>query len=279
MNIKQDEITHVIDEGADRCYEYDGQKYPSVTTIIGSVLDKPAITPWAYKSGIEGALYVLQQEATAAKKLNDIQDYVLNTTPDLLANEIKTYGKDIESKKNDGGNRGLIVHEWVEAVANNKPEPNVPPEQEPFINSIYAWLEDYEPVFLESEQKIVHPGIGYAGTFDALAVISKHPPRKRHTDLTGKTCLIDFKTNNQGTVYADQHLPQVEAYAEAYTNAMGGSPIDERVVVGIGPAKDNKPKYQTTVSYANFQIFAPLVEYYKQRELVRAANPNGRKKK
>lgn len=278
MKIKQDDIIQLNHEGQDRMYEYDGELYPSVTSIIGTVLDKPAITPWAYKTGVEGALYVLQNQIAKVTKLSDAQDLLLNMTYDQLTSDIKADGKDIESKKQEGGDRGLIVHQWVEAMVNGDTLPEIPPEQKPYIESLEQWIDDYQPDFIEAEQKIVHPGLGYAGTFDAIAVIKKHPPRKRHIDLSGKKCLIDFKTNNQGAVYADQHLPQVEAYAEAYTNAMGGSNIDERVVVGIGPAKNGKAKYQTTVSYATIQIFTPLVEYYKQRELMKEANPNRRKK-
>lgn len=276
MKITQDEIFHLIDGNSDRMYEYDGQQYPSVTTIIGSTLDKPALTPWAYKTGVEGAIYAIQREVSLHGKLSTLQDWVGSLSYDSLKGDIAAYGKDIESKKTEGGDRGLAVHEWVQAYANDILT-SVEPEHQRYIDSLERWLEDYEPQFISTEQKIIHPGLGYAGTFDALAVIGKHPPRKRHKDLTGKLCLIDFKTNNQGAVYADQHLPQVEAYAEAYTNAMGGEQIDERLVVGIGPMSNDKPKYQTTVSYATINIFTPLLEYYKQRETMRAANPNKRK--
>jgi len=277
QGIKQEEIIQVVDGSADRMYEYDGKQYPSVTTIIGSVLDKPALTPWAYKTGLEGALKTIQQEVASMPKLADVKDYINNMTIKQLKSDVKALEYDIDSKKQEGGTRGLVVHEWIEAYANGESLPEVDAEYMPYINSLSQWIEDYEPEFVISEWKIVHPALGYAGTFDGLVRIHNHPPRKRHTDLTGKLCLIDYKTNNEGRVYPEQHLPQVEAYRFAY-EAMGNPAVDEAIVIGIGPAEKDKAKYQTTVSYATIDIFAPILNYYRQREVMRLANPNGRKK-
>jgi len=277
MRITQDEIIPVFDEGKDRLYEYDGNRYPSVTSIIGSVLDKPALTPWAYRVGIEGAIKAIQQEAAAHTKLANLQDYLGSLNYQTLNGDITAYGYDIESKKKEGGSRGLVVHEWAEARAKAELLPDVADEYKPYIESLEAWFEDYQPLFLESEYMVVHTGYGYAGTFDGIVEIGNHPPRKRHDNLVGKRVLLDFKTNTEGRVYAEQHLPQVEAYAEAYAS-MGGTPVDECIVVGIGPKKDGKPKYQTIVSYATFEIFHPILDYYKQRAIVKESNPNRRKK-
>lgn len=277
MHITQDEIIPVFDEGVDRLYEYDGKKYPSVTTIIGSVLDKPALMPWAYKVGLEGAIKVMQREVGRMPKLATVKDYINNMTTEQLKSDLKAYGYDIDSKKQEGGSRGLVVHEWAEARAKGEVLPDVADEYKPYVESLEAWFEDYEPTFLESEYMVVHTGYGYAGTFDGIVEIGKHPPRKRHDNLVGKRVLLDFKTNTEGRVYPEQHLPQVEAYAEAYAS-MGGTPVDECIVVGIGPKKDGKPKYQTIVSYATFEIFHPILDYYQQRAIVKESNPNRRKK-
>lgn len=280
MKIKQEDIIQVNDDkGRNREYEFDGVRVPSVTTVINEVLNKPALTPWAFKVGVEESVKHVQEEILALSA-NDIEDSRIikiisqldwkQVKSDLAANE-----KDHEARKKAGGSRGLAIHEWLEAQQQGSTI-EVDAEFKPYVDTLMQWIEDYGVEFDLSEYKIISPTLKYGGTLDNTAVITKHPPRKRHIDLTGMTVLLDFKSNAEGRVYPDQHLPQVEAYAAALAE-MGGPIVNEKIVVGIGAMKDSKAKYQTCVSYSSIEVFASILNVYNQLKAQKKANPNARK--
>ncbi len=282
--INQEDIIQINEDGKDREYEYNGMRYPSVTSIISKVCPKPALPPWAFKVGIEGAIRYVQSEIEGLSGLEDMTDSdILNFLQgNLNVNEIKSYlaakELDIDAAMNKGGSRGVDVHTYIEKMIKGEELPEVTDEVQQYINTFEQWCEDYDPLFHESELMVVSPSHKFGGTFDGTITIRNHPKRKRHPDLTGMTVVGDYKTNKDGKVYAEQHLPQVEAYKYAYENDMGMGKVDGAVVIGIGPAKNGKACYQTTLSYYTFENFLCLKRTFEQNEIARLRNPLARKK-
>jgi hypothetical protein len=262
--ITQDQIKQITnDKGRTYEVEHDGDllKLPSVTTIINFTCNKPALVPWAYKLGVQGAFEIMSDDSIATP---------LSEGELRMAMDERELGhKDALEK---GSSRGIDVHDALEAIIRGN-EYDYSLSSKSFINTLMKFIEDYDPEWLLTEYKVASLEYEYAGQFDAVCIPRKHPPRRRHEDLTGLTCLIDIKTNTEGRVYPETHLPQVEAYSKAYKEMGGEYEIDRNVVIGIGP----EGKFQPCVSYARFETFKKILDLYTELQWLKNNNPNKRK--
>ena len=130
---------------------------PSVTTIIGATMPKPALVNWAYECGKRG------------------EDYI--------------------ATRDKAGNIGTIAHAMVEAHAGNLPWENIaaqlPLEDQPkaltAFNAYLSWRAKYPNIkILETEIRLVSHLHKFGGTIDARAV----------NDGTSSRILCDWKTSN-----------------------------------------------------------------------------------
>lgn len=267
--IKQADIDFGDDSMRGRKYHFDfegeGFILPSVTTVMG-ILDKPALVPWAFNTGVEGAWDALREAQDGGVQFLDVNE---------LKNYLRAEKKSADDKKNEGGSRGLAVHDALERhiAGESVYVDNLEPDHRPYWQQVLTFIDDYDPEFLLSEVKVVHPFLGFAGRLDFVAQIRKHPPRRRHKSLVGKKVLLDLKTNKAGKVYPNIHLPQVEAYGAALhwmTNRE--ITVDEKLVVAVGIKS-----YQPSVSYAKLEDFTSILSAYNALESLKARNPNGRK--
>lgn len=250
--------TYVVHKDADTI------TLPSVTTIVNFVVNKPALQPWAYGVGIKETLNYLSDLPIDLNK-------GLPTTGEVkieLERRKRTFTDDMKR----GGERGSATHKVLESVINEDEDYTYSVEFKPYIDTLLKAIDEYELEFLESEFKVASLEDGFAGTLDAICIPHRHPPRRKHKDITGKRTLLDIKTNKWGAVYIETHLPQVEAYAKAY-HEMGGDPVDEKLVLGLGP----DGKFGACVSYARYQGFKLIHDVYNEQLWTKANNPNKRK--
>ena len=160
---------------------------PSVTTIIGKILDKSgAIAGWARRETAACAVRNLDMlvrmrdtggDAAATDWLKKIPDYQRDSAADV----------------------GSRIHALAEQI-NRGLEPAVTPEEAPFIDSYRRFLADFRPRFLAAEEMVVSLRHRYAGTLDAIALIH------------GETWLLDLKSGSG--VYPETAL-QLAAYGAA----------------------------------------------------------------
>jgi hypothetical protein len=121
-------------------------------------------------------------------------------------------------------------------------------DEAPFVNAFLAWRESAQPQYRLVEEMVASLKHGYAGTFDAMAVIG------------GELWLLDYKTST-GT-YAETGL-QLAAYANADFIGKPGDPKRYRIpkptrygVVHIRPEGAELVPYSVTdFEWAAFLAF------------------------
>lgn len=167
-------------------YVHKGVRYPSVTTVLG-MEPQPWMKAWATR---ETALWAVES---------------LPTWRDLDPDDAVALIKRGPEKHREGTSQiGTAVHLYAEAHGKGEPLPAVPKALVPYCNSFLAFLEDFKPVPLLTEEKVFHTKLRYAGTFDSLCLL---PGLNRDEPV-----LIDYKTGKgtYGTV-----AMQLRALAEA----------------------------------------------------------------
>ena len=176
--------------GSYRSYQFRGQSYPSVTTILGLGRPKAWLGAWAAKMVAETAVSDLStmgasaldewltydEAAHAATKTHQTRHK--NKCPHVPS--ATGYLKAAPWRKRDAAaDAGTERHETFEALSMG----DTIPEDAPGREQLEAWRDAYRPKVLDAEAQVVNPDVGYAGSFDLLA------------DIYGRTTLIDLKTS------------------------------------------------------------------------------------
>lgn len=173
----------------DGYYHIDGQKYPSVTTIL-QVLNKPALVSWAAKTAANLVLDEPEKYSTA---------------------EAAAAG--IYSARDAAGNRGTTVHSIAESYTHGRPlsPDKVAPSLQGFARAVKEFWETTNPEPILCEAMMVHTEHGYAGRTDLIA------------KLGTENVVLDFKTGKG--VYAEAGL-QIAAYRACNAIWQDGKLID-----------------------------------------------------
>jgi hypothetical protein len=134
-------------------YKLDGEWVPGATTILG-VLNKPALTKWA--------------AASVAEYVADHRDAIEHLYDAGRGPMVAALKETPWQKTKDAQDRGTTFHDFAERIVNGE-EVDVPPEQEPLVESALAFLEDYqiEPVLVEAA--VGNRASRYAGKLDLIA--------------------------------------------------------------------------------------------------------------
>lgn len=167
-----------------RFYTWQGQIYPSVTSIL-DVIAKPALVSWAARQVAQAAV----TDAHVIVKLREID-------PEAA---VERLAKAVWRNKTRAALTGTQLHRAAEAIA-GQGRFAVTPESAPLVRQFEAFLASCQPYFLHREVTVYSREHGYAGTLDAIA------------ELGGRTVLLDFKTSKG--VYHEYAL-QLAAYRHA----------------------------------------------------------------
>lgn len=162
------------------------RKFISVTTAL-KVLDKPALVGWAARTVAEEFMNALPTAVKASRSKQTREQFIRDIKGSPYA------------KRDKAANRGTDVHEAAEAHILGKPH-TVDPDIQPFVDQLLDAIETLGLTFEASEATVANPEIGYAGTGDIWAQMSKH-------DDTGLLWNIDIKTG-------DDSKPLAAAYPE-----------------------------------------------------------------
>lgn len=166
-----------VDKGHEHLF--DGKKMKGVTTVINSIIAKPALLPWVARTTCE---YIKDN-------LKDIKDI-----DDVLKKAQQRHRK----KKDHAGDHGKAVHKSIEkyikkGVVYDGEDETVKRSFFNFLN----WVNKYSVVFLSSERNVYNQDLWLGGIIDGIAIIE------------GKKWLIDFKTGSG--IYREAFL-QLGAY-------------------------------------------------------------------
>ena len=262
-----DALPHIELSESGRTYVYDDQEFVRVTDVIHKVLP-PYLAPWAEEVGQKAALAIFDRDGTLPQSLTELKQLV------------EEAGLTCEQEKQSGADRGSSLHLAIEAMIRTGEIMSVgdfeDPEHAKYAQSFAQFMLDYQPEFEDAEIRVVHPELGYAGTFDAIGRVTARPKGARGVDLTGKRIVFDFKTNKRKSVY-EQHLYQLAAYELALDQ--WGVDVEGSAVVALGPSGDIKGKpYTFRGNYVERDAFAQLMTTYKMLEAQRNRNPLRRKK-
>lgn len=179
-------------------YKVDGQVVPGTTSITGVIDKSYALIWWA---------------------VNEARDYILDEMePGKAYDEVEidelAQGARLAHKRSSGKALaiGTVVHtyaeNWIKAQLNGTEEPEMPANDQAQESAIefLDWVEENDIEFLTSEQMVYHPMFGYAGTYDAKAIVN------------GDLLVIDFKTSKG--IYDEYYLQSV-AYMRAEQQRTG----------------------------------------------------------
>src|SRR5688572_19224027 len=168
-------------DGEDRFYEWNGEQYPSVTTVLKYCIPKPALTRWQAKLVADTAIDELQELSQLSKSA--AKKYLLSLAEDA---------------KDSKAGIGTEVHAFAEATANGSEPPEASEKALPYLSSFSAFQYDVAPEYLGVELPVFNRTHGYAGTADIFAKVD------------GRTVVIDIKTGR--SIWPEVAL-QLAAYA------------------------------------------------------------------
>ena len=196
---------HATENGRYYVHPISGETWPSVTNILDTAVNKPALVPWAAKVTAEYALEHLPEMVRRAR-----------SDREQLLKDVKAQVRFVKDTAADLGTR---VHAYAEAHVLGKTVEH-DPEVEPYAKQLLNWFsvmnvrrdKDIEA----AEATIINRTHGYAGTGDLWVHLHVAPdlswtPRKRWL------WLIDYKTSATRpakSVYPE-HGMQVAAIAHA----------------------------------------------------------------
>lgn len=182
-----------VTENRNRWYVLaDGTKLPSVTTILGVALNKPALPAWSARTVAEEAMAELPKLVRMSRQHREEAIRWLKGRP--------------YAQRDEAGAAGTKAHGLAESYVLGRPY-EVPAPDTPLgqtLGQFIRWLDDYKPLFEATEATVVNHTIGYAGTLDALA---------RVPALGDHLTVVDYKTSRTGP-YPEWGL-QIAAYAAA----------------------------------------------------------------
>jgi hypothetical protein len=187
------EIEQLPDKnGEPRHYAIDGERVPSVTTIL-RVLDKPALVSWAWNLACEGGAEVVQAGL-----------------PIESQEEMKQALVDREwgwwQVRDTAGLRGQRLHDALHALISEGQVPSLaefPEDERGYVQALAAWWTEHEPEVLMSEVQVGSKRYRYAGRLDLL--VASPPDQDYLTILDIKSAKPD-KDERPRLPYLEHHF-------------------------------------------------------------------------
>ena len=214
---KPKHLYHVMDENGKQ------KRLVGVTTYL-NVINKPMLIPWAVGITVD----YLKDHA------DDLQ-----TEPRQLLDMAK---KESDRIKNEAGDTGSNIHEWIEMYIKNKisggDAPTMPDNERVLngINNFLDWVKENNPTFIGSEYIVYSRKYGYVGQIDIIAIIN------------GKKYLLDIKTSNG--IWPEM-LAQTAGYRKAYEEETGEI-FDGRMILKIN--KDTEEEHNEKLTKKGLDI-------------------------
>lgn len=179
--------THAQATDRGRYYQHPvtGERWPSITNVLDTVVNKPALVPWAAKVTAEAALRMLPALVKTSRD---------HAARDLTLKEIKAQVRYVKDTAADLGSR---IHAQAEARVLGKPvaeDEECAPYVEQLLEFFDRWGVDFDKDIEAAEATVINRAHGYAGTGDLWVWLHVGPdlawtPRKRHL------WVLDYKTS------------------------------------------------------------------------------------
>jgi hypothetical protein len=170
-----------------RFYTWNGEEYPSVTSIRN-------LAGMPFKLNVWRTNQVIDRAMTKYDELGKL--LAQGTDPKTVAAWLR---KAADEKRDAAANLGTRVHDHAAAGTTLD---KAPADVAPFLMQYRHWLAETGIEILLVERQVWNEEVGYAGTFDLIGRFPK----------TGKCWMIDLKT---GSGVYPEHAFQLEAYRRA----------------------------------------------------------------
>lgn len=241
---------------ADRTYTINSTAYPSVTTILGAVLAKPALISWAARQ---------ERETIRQALLEVLTDSAHPQTPDALWEAVEKATTGVlasEKAKKEAADIGTAAHAAIESYLKqrlNLPAPEIVLDDlsegsRHAYESFIAWSDSVDLVPRHVEVEVCDDEIGYAGRFDLIADVLEVPT------------LIDVKTSK--SVWFPEMGLQIIAYRHAA--AKMGMETEQGIVVRIPKTLDDPTLEAVLVPYdITIDHFKACVALYNLNKAMR----------
>lgn len=211
---------------------------PSVTTAIRLIDKSGPLVGWAKR----------ETAASAVRNLDALLAMRKEGGPDAAINWLKTIP---DYQRDRAADRGTSVHAIAEQIIRGQ-TPEIPEELGPYVAAYHGFIREWSPKWIAVEQMVCSLKHGYAGTFDAFAVIGN------------ERWLLDIKTGTG--VYAETAL-QLAAYGAAEFIGRPGDPRKYRVpratrfgVIHVVPEGAELVPY--AVDRGDFAVFLKALEVW-----------------
>lgn len=223
-----------------------GKTVKGTTTILGSVLAKPALLWWAYKQGMENFDRLMTAISVAVKMLDTDRDReILN----VLMQTFPTTA--LYDKRDKAANAGTLAHLFVENHIKGLPEPSrhglgqeVIKKAEGCYLTFLDWERNFPFKVLSSEVELtseIHP---YGGTIDHVIETSLNPK--------GMVDLLDIKTGKD--IYLEAKI-QISAYGSLWNEHHPDLPVAGSHIPRLGENGEFTHKYFPNLDERYFEIF------------------------
>lgn len=231
------QVTLTFNE-ARHLYTVDDKAVDGVTTVL-SIINKPALLPWAAKMASEEVARCLKP-GVGLDELEIIE---------LCDRAKKAY----RAKAERAATIGSAVHAWIEDWINKK-NPPMPtnPEMRNGVDAFLRWVSSHNVQFLNAEEKIFSRKNYYAGTFDFEALID------------GELYLGDIKTSSG--IY-DEMFFQTAAYQAARMEEFHDKKYVGNIIVNCRKDGTLESKVSTEFEANHNAFLAALTLYRRTKEL------------
>lgn len=179
------EPNSVTGKSKKRAYTVNGEKLPSVTTILG-ILDKPGL-PWA------------AEKLTAAGAVELAREGALPLHPAGVLSAMGARNLRFRQVWDGKADRGKLSHEDLVHLAAGRELPplsDYPREQRGFISGVAAFMADYRPTIHESETMVASLEHGYSGRPDLVVTLGVDRLLDGEPAPRGRG-LLDLKTHEK----------------------------------------------------------------------------------
>jgi hypothetical protein len=236
-----------------RFYQVEGQKYPSVTAILGAV-NKPALIPWAAKQERE-MLYSAVRSLIADA---DVKRGNFMLSLEAAVGREKAHSKALAKAATIGSE----AHSRIEWLLRRELKQEVGPEPQVGEKALWASMawEDWQKASNFSvnltEEVVWSKRYGYAGTLDFAGQID-HEGGRAHV-------VADIKTGR--AIYKEAYL-QIAAYGHALVEMQHADVMPAGCIVRL-PKVDTDPAFEAVVippeqMKTNHKIFLNVLELWK----------------
>jgi len=205
-------------------YLVDGEKYQRVTTILDATVPKPALIPWATRTGVEKMAQMVYDE-WGTYYGEDNAEYVNKLVAIALAEPDRV--------KDAAADWGTEAHSWIqlniEAQLQNAIAPAPIPEYEPTLTVFNLMADNLDIDWMATEMIVWSNTLRVAGTVDAVGQLPD-----------GSWILMDWKTGEwksewvkkykSGFYWPGENALQLAAYSAMFTKVTG-HPVSQAWVV------------------------------------------------